>query len=355
MRLMLSCLAVLAFAVPEWARADDERPERSGAWLAQAERQAPPAPGRAGVPAAAPPTAAPPPAPMRAAPPPATPQPGAPAPGRVAPAPPPGTPPGARHPTAPAPPPGAPARPPGYYYGPGYYPYYPYYVSPWAYSAYLAAPWWWGWGWGYGWYPVYPEPPLPPPGEAPPARRINAEFAFTGGPTDQRAFDDPTRRLGPGASAGFSLRVESQELGVHAGYDGFFTDGQVNFGSATALDYFTAHLTWSFLSGQSGRLRLETGVSVLTWPTLPPFGSVTAVGPEAGLSGQVSLLGPFGVIGYARVTPWPRMATDLHAAAALRFGPMAVTGGWRDLRADGGDGAPDLRFAGPQFGLALLF
>jgi hypothetical protein len=202
---------------------------------------------------------------------------------------------------------------------------------------------------------MYPAPPPPPQGEAPPARRINAELAFTGGPTDQRAFDDPARRVGPGASAGLSLRVESQGLGFHAGYDGFFTSGRVDFGSQTALDYYTAHLTWPFLSGQSGRLRLEAGLSVLAWPTLPSYAAVTAVGPEAGLSGQVSLLGPFGLLGHARVTPWPRMTTDLSLAAALRFGPLALTGGWRDLRADGGDTAPDLRFAGPQLGLALLF
>ncbi len=334
MRLVLFCLIVLTFAFPGLTSADDERPGWSGAGPAQAWRQPPPGPARARAPAAAP---------------------AVPAAGSVAQTPPPGTAPGAWHPTAPAPPRGTPARPPGYYYGPGYYPYYSYYLSPWAYSAYLAAPWWWGWGWGYGWYPVYPGPPPPPPGEAPPARRINAEFAFSGGPTDRRAFDDPTRRVGPGSSAGFSLRVESRELGFHAGYDGFFPDRQVNFGSATALDYFTAHLTWSFLSGQSGRLRLEGGVSVLTWPTLPQLSAVTAVGPEAGLSGHVSLMGPLGIQGYARVTPWPRMATDLYAAAALRFGPVAVSGGWRDLRADGGATAPNLRFAGPQFGLAVLF
>jgi hypothetical protein len=231
-------------------------------------------------------------------------------------------------------------------------------VSPWAYPAYLAAPWWWGWGWGYGYYPVYPEPPAPVLGEAPPAPpapRINAQFTFTGGPTDQRAFDDPSRRVAPGSSAGVSLRVEGKDLGIHAGYDGFFTSRTVDFGAATSLDYFTAHATWSFLSGQSGRLRLEGGLSVLSWPVLAPASGVTAVGPEAGLSGDVALVGPFGVTGYARATPWPRLATDLYLAAALRFGPVAVTGGWRDLRADGGDTAPDMRFAGPQFGLALLF
>ncbi|HET6922947.1 MAG TPA: hypothetical protein VFI16_07355 [Anaeromyxobacteraceae bacterium] len=332
MRLAIPILAAVALVLPRPVPADDERPGRGRPRVAQAQRPPPPAPLRAAPPAAPAPAIRP-------------------APGAHA---------GARHPAYPAPPPGSPARPPGYYYGPGYYPYYRSYVSPWAYSAYLAAPWWWGWGWGHGYYPVYPEPPVPAPGEAPPASRINAQFAFAGGPTDQRAFEDPSRRVGPGSSAGVSLRVESKDLGFHAGYDGFFVGRQVDFGSATSLDYFTAHATWSFLSGQSGRLRLEGGLSVLSWPALAPAtglttSGVTAVGPEAGLSGHLALVGPFGVTGHARVTPWPRMATDLYLAAALRFGPVALTGGWRDLRADGGDTAPDMRFAGPQFGVALLF
>ncbi|HEU4383705.1 MAG TPA: hypothetical protein VFR85_09400 [Anaeromyxobacteraceae bacterium] len=327
-------LAVLTLLLPAPAPAGGDDPDRPGTRLAQVYPPPPGAPARA--PAGAPPAA----------------YPRAPAP-RMTAAPPP--PPGGGHPTAPVAPPGARPPPRGYYYGPGYYPYSPYYVSPWAYSAYMGAPWYWGWGWGYGYYPVYPEPPPPPPGQAPPGSRINAELAFTGGPTDQRSYGDPTVRIGPGASAGASLRVESPGFGVHAGYDGFFQNTWVDFDIPTALDYFTAHATWSFVSGQSGRLRLEAGISVLNWRALPPYGSVTAVGPDAGVSGQISLVGPFGVQGYARMTPWPRLATDLYAGAALRFGPMAVSGGWRDLRADGGDTAPSLRFAGPQFGVSLLF
>lgn len=319
-------LAALALLLPERAPADDEQSSWSGIELVQYH----PAPAR-------PPYAAPP-APARP-------------PARVAPAPPPG----ARPPGYPAPPPVARPYPPGHYYGPGYYPRATYYVSPWAYSPYNAAPWYWGWGGGYGYYPVYPEPPPPPGGQAAPPTRVNAEVAFTGGPTDQRAYTDPTARVGPGASAGVSLRIESHDLGIHAGWDGFFPDGHWSFGSGNSLDYFTAHATWSVLSGLSGRLRLEGGLSVLTWPTLPAYGDVTAVGPDFGASGQVSLVGPFGVQGYARFTPWPRPATDLYAGAALRFGPMGLTAGWRDLRADGGDTSPSLRFAGPQFGLSFLF
>lgn len=337
MRAMFPSLALVALALPALALADDsEHPAASRTLLAQEWR---PHPARPAAPAPAPQAA---PAPVRAAPQ-AAPQ--------AAPAQPRAATPWVRHPTAPAPPR---TRPPGYYYGPGYYPYYPYYVSPWSYSAYLDAPWWWGWGWGYGWYPVYPAPPPPAPGEAPP-RRISTEIAITGGPTDQRITSNPALSLTSGRSLGLAIRVEGRDLGFHASYDGFFTNGYTNFGSSSALDYYTAHLTWSFLSGQSGRLRLEGGLAVFSWATLLPYGPVTRAGPEVGVSGHVALLGPLGLVGHARVATWARAASDYQLAAALHLGPLALTGGWRDLRASGGSTAPDLRFAGPQFGLALLF
>ncbi len=338
MRATFSFLALLALALPGRTLADDsERPGGSRTMLAQEWRQHP---GRPTAPAPTPPAAQ---APVRAAPQPAP---------QVAPAPPRSGAPWTRHPTAPAPPP---TRPPGYYYGPGYYPYYPYYVSPWAYSVYLGAPWWWGWGWGYGWYPVYPAPPAPAPGEAPPPNRISTEIAIAGGPTQQQISSNPALSLGSGSSVGLSLRVEGRDLGVHASYDGFFTNGYSSFGSSSALDYYTAHLTWSFISGRSGRLRLEGGLAVLNWASLPTYGSASVASPDFGLSGEVALLGPLGVVGYARVAPWAHSTADFQLAAALRLGPVALTGGWRDLRAYGGSSAPDLRFAGPQFGLALLF
>lgn len=346
MRVMFSFLALLALPLPARAPADEtDGPAGSGLMLAQDWR--PHGAARPSAPPAAQPAAPSSAAPMRPTAPAASPQPAL----RGAPAQPGSTAPGVRHPTMPAPPP----RPPGYYYGPGYYPYYPYYVSPWSYSVYLDAPWWWGWGWGYGWYPVYPAPPPPAPGETPPVNRISTEIAITGGSTDQNIYRTSTLPPASGATVGFSVRVEGRELGVHASYDGVFTNRNMSYSSSTVLDYFTAHLTLSFLSGRSGRLRIEGGLAVLDWPGLPVYAPFTTVGPEVGLSGQVSLLGPLGLVGHARVSPSPRMTTDLQLAAALRFGPVALSGGWRDLRADGGATAPDVRFAGPQFGLALLF
>lgn len=328
MRLTSWYLALLALALPAHAPADDSgAPAGSRMLLAQERR---PQPARPSAPA-----------PVRAAPQPGT---------QVAPR---ATTPWV-HPTAPAPP-----RTPGYYYGPGYYPYYSYYVSPWAYSVYLGAPWWWGWGWGYGWYPVYPAPPTPAPGEGPPPNRISTEIAIAGGPTQQQISSNPALSLGSGSSVGLTVRVEGRDLGIHASYDGFFTNGYSSgyssFGSSSALDYYTAHVTWSFISGRSGRLRLEGGLAVLNWASLPPYGSASVASPDFGLSGQVALLGPLGVVGYARVAPWAHSTADFQLAAALRLGPVALSGGWRDLRAYGGSTAPDLRFAGPQFGLALLF
>lgn len=276
--------------------------------------------------------------------------PAAPTPQRAAPAPPPGGPTARLHPTAPAPW----MRPPGWYYGPGWYRG-RYYVSPWAYSVYLGAPFWWGWGWGYGWYPFYPAPPPLSPGEVAPARRLNAEIVLSAGPTRQRAFGDPTRKIGPGVSAGVALAFEGERLGVQLGYDGFFIDGDMAFGGTAGLEHGTALVTYSILAGPNGRLRLEGGLSTTTWPSRLPYSGTTAVGPDVGVSGRLGLVGPLGIQGYARITPSPRQAVDASLAAALRLGPAALTAGWRDFRIEGGSSEPDLRFAGPQFGLAFLF
>jgi hypothetical protein len=136
--------------------------------------------------------------------------------------------------------------------------------------------------------------------------------------------------------------------------DGFCLTSLEDADASNTLQIATAHVTWAFLAGASGRLRAEAGASLASWPTAAPFGSALSAGPDLGLSGRVMLLGPFGFQGYARATPFPRLLVDLSAMAVLRFGPAAFTGGWRDLSLKGDGAVPSLRFAGPQFGLSLL-
>jgi hypothetical protein len=86
------------------------------------------------------------------------------------------------------------------------------------------------------------------------------------------------------------------------------------------------------------------------------FANSVAFGPQIGLSGHAGLLGPLGIEGHARVTPYPVPVLDARAAFVVRGGPLAVSAGWHviDVNGDGQD-TPAARFAGPEIGLQLGF
>jgi len=68
------------------------------------------------------------------------------------------------------------------------------------------------------------------------------------------------------------------------------------------------------------------------------------------------LLGPLGIEGYARLMPIPVPVTDVLAALGFRLGPVALTGGWRELSVHKSDvNAARFAFSGPQAGLRLIF
>jgi hypothetical protein len=133
-----------------------------------------------------------------------------------------------------------------------------------------------------------------------------------------------------------------------------------------------AHATWSFLSGDRYRMRLEAGVSMLYMPDSDafqgqPYAETIAVGPSLGVSGHVGIVGPFGMEGHARLTPTPVPVADTRIAAALRGGPLALTLGWRYIDVSGGDlrdflglephpeDAPRINYSGPELGLSFWF
>jgi hypothetical protein len=270
----------------------------------------------------------------------------------TAPAPSKGTGPAPSRGTGPAPPQGAaPSRvrpaPPGH---PGYY----WQDGVWYYDPYFG---WAGWGLGWGFYPLYPEPPPPDPGSEPPSPPIVNEVAFWAGPTRQRDSVPPGTlgATGNGSSFGFSYAIDGERFGGFVGGDLLFLAGFDGADSSNTLQLVEFNAAWAPLVGDSGRLRVELGLSLAEWPGALPYGAARSVGPDLGLSGRVMLLGPFGVRGYARVTPFPRLIVDLSAVAALRFGPLALTAGWRDLSLAGDGAIPSLRFAGPQFGVAAAF
>ena len=252
-----------------------------------------------------------------------------------------------QYPTAPAP---APAPAPGtmrptpqyrtYPSGTTVYPLYP--VQPY---------WWWGWGWGFGYYPLYPRPPVAEYGAPEPERVATTLSARASGARD-------------GAAAGISLGIEGRHGGFDADIAAISTDkigGTTALGSSSAIGWGTMHATWSIVSDGSARIRVEVGGSMLSMPTGgaaagAPWESKVSFGPDAGISGQLGLVGPFGIEGHARVTPLPVPVTDLRAAVALRAGSLALTGGWRAIHVSGdGVDAPSIDFSGPEIGLALIF
>ncbi len=218
-------------------------------------------------------------------------------------------------------------------------------------GAFVAAPLWWGWGWGYGYYPLYPrpEPSQYAPGD--PERVVTTLAATAAGMRD-------------GAAAGIALGIEGRRTGFDASIDAVSVDSVTGGGalsSSSAIGWGTMHVTWSLVSDDSARIRLELGGSMLSMPTGgaaagTPWEGRVGFGPDVGVSGQLGLLGPIGVEGHARLTPLPVPVSDLRAAVAFRGGPLAVTAGWRaiDVKGDGTD-APSMRFSGPELGLALVF
>ncbi len=248
------------------------------------------------------------------------------------------------HPTYPAPPPGAPR----YRYPYRYYPYgayaFPYYYP------YYTAPFWWGWGWGWGYYPLYPRPAYPYREEE--ARRITTEVTVTGGPT--RAYWSGIRSNE--VAGGVEVLADGPRFGFGAAVDGFnLGSSYTGLGSSSALALGSLHATFAIASGEFGRLRAELGGSVVSWPDTINYLGATSLGPDVGLSGHVGLIGPLGIEGHARYTPFPRYVVDFEGSLAIRLGPVALKGGWREVAVGGDSVQPSLRFSGPQIGLSFLF
>ena len=245
-------------------------------------------------------------------------------------------------PVAPPSRPWAPGRPyPGYGYGYGY-----------------GWPYWGGYGWGYGYYPLYPvyaEPyPSPEGGGRMAPHYGSAVLRATGGYGSNDA-----------SAAGLAFAVDGRNAGFDLNVDAFTPSrGGVLQGNLNrwqdAYGFGSAHVAFPILQGPSYRLRLQVGGSWLSVPTpgtiTTSSSSVESFGFDVGASANLGLIGPLGLEGHARVTPFPVRVMDLRAALALRAGPFSVTGGYRviDLEADSRTG-PSARFEGPEFGVGVIF
>lgn len=367
MRSLIALLAAGLIAAPVVPKAASPAPPRPAP--ARAARAAP---APAAQPSGAPPAA-------RAAPPRQSTGPASGGSTAVRPAPPPRT--GTVSPTVrPAPGPG------GHRYAPShrYYPYYPYYPH-YPYSAFGVgvAPFWWGLGWGWGYYSYYPyygpDPyyapyapyaapyaPYPPPAYAPPREAAPAQLT--------RVLSIQGGGHGEGGAGALAIGIDGRRLGFQASFGGVGEDRLPGAPSddAAIVGWGLAHATWSFLSGDRYRMRLEAGVSMLYMPDSDafedqPYAETVAVGPSLGVSGHAGIVGPLGIEGHARLTPTPVPVADTRLAAALRGGPFAVTLGWRFIDVSGDDlrdflgleahpeDAPEIRYSGPELGLSFRF
>lgn len=266
----------------------------------------------------------------------------------------------APYPRAPGPYPSVPA--PGHY-GPTPYHYAPHYYPPYHYS-----PFYWSFGWSFGWYPLYPAypayayPVAPPPDGAPlapgqmapvpPQERIYTRFSLYGAGRHD------------GYIAGLTFDLDSRLIGFNADIGALAWEpvtGPLHSSASDPVTLANAHVTWTFLLQRSVRLRLETGVSMLDLPDSAPlfdrpWRGNTLFGPDVGVSGHLGLVGPVGLEGHARITPYPQRIIDTFAGLTVHGGPVGVNAGWRwvDIAGDGID-APKMMFRGPQFGLVLAF
>jgi hypothetical protein len=251
------------------------------------------------------------------------------------------------------------------------------YVGPGA--ALGALSFWGGWGLGWGYYPLYPLYPQAYQQPYPPGGAGSGDGYYPPGdgyyPPDAGGYPaaNPDRvfvRLGAaaagmpdGAVGGFTLALDGRTAGFSASVDALVLDDVTRVGDTggDALGWGTAHFTWSVLADASFRIRLELGGSMLSLPKTGAFAAMTragdvAFGPDVGISGQLGLVGPIGLEGHARVTPFPIPVVDARLAVALRGGPLALTAGWRGIRVYRQEGeVPDVDFSGPELGLSIVF
>jgi hypothetical protein len=141
----------------------------------------------------------------------------------------------------------------------------------------------------------------------------------------------------------FGVAIDAQNISVKnqegPGYD--------------AIQQVSARLTWAFLSGKYGRLRVELGGDAFFAP------SMQVLAPTGGFTGSLWVGGPVAVEGSILATPWPIVQLDYRLGLAVGLGPVGLRAGWRtqvldDRGAVDGVVHRDV-FMGPYVGAAFVF
>ncbi|MGI5862290.1 MAG: hypothetical protein ACOX6T_09560 [Myxococcales bacterium] len=196
--------------------------------------------------------------------------------------------------------------------------------------------------------PVYvPPPPVPAAPPPAPAAKVEAE------PDLSRTLLGASVQAHPdGAIVGATIVTEGKRLGLHVGASGVFARASDGSAGLKSLKLVEAHLTYAPISGSRGRVRLEGGASAAFGPT------TAAVGPDVGITGDVRLIGSFGVEGGARYAPFPHKRTEAWGGLFLGLGALRLEGGWRSMWLDAkvleGMRTVDC-LRGPYLGATLVF
>ncbi len=190
--------------------------------------------------------------------------------------------------------------------------------------------------------PLPTDVPPPPPEATAPRQR----------PATLTAGIDGLLPVSGGSAIGVSLTIEGQRWGLQAATLGFSLPSDTAPGQRDALRTLDVHLTYAVLSGARGRVRVEAGFNSVFAQ------DVVVLGPDAGASAVLKLLGPLGIEGSTHFAPWPHRRFDANAGPALALGSFTLRGGWRYLLLDDNgvlqDGSRNIdRFTGPYVGLAL--
>jgi hypothetical protein len=217
-----------------------------------------------------------------------------------------------------------------------------------------------GWGFGYypyyGYYPPYYYDPYSYPysPEISVGQRYRPELKIRIGAEGQAAsaFD----------SLGVHAGVEGQRFGIDARFthisarpeDSRLPSGDIfSPGRNDAIRLFNFFGTYALVAHPRARLRVEGGLMSAFAPDL------STVGPAAGFSGLVRLIGPLEAEAAIHGTPYPFRELDWNAGLALQFGPLALRGGWRRIYLNdnglvyAGVDQKDI-FSGPFAGLSFV-
>jgi hypothetical protein len=152
-----------------------------------------------------------------------------------------------------------------------------------------------------------------------------------------------------GGSLGTRVIVEGKRIGFDGGFVGVFTQPQ--HGSLVGRGVLDLHLAFAPVAGERGRLRLEVGLGAV-------FSScLVAAGPDLGISGEVRLVGPFGLAGALHGVFWPYRLADWHLALQLTLGEYQVRAGVRHVYLDDDGRVDGVRhaesFLGPWVGVGI--